>query len=87
MSRARLAYESDDDRLAATTVAGEPIEPDLLYRLAVSESLLHTDVEFPTLAESSVVERLDTQYRVLIEYARTVGIDPMVEGRIVRDGL
>ena len=87
VSGARLAYDYDEDRLTATTVAGDPIDPDRRYRLAVSEFLLHTDVEFPTLAESSVVERLDTQYRVLIEYARTVGIDPVVEGRIVRDGL
>jgi hypothetical protein len=44
-------------------------------------------VEFPTLTDSQVIERLATQYDVLIEYARTVGIDPTLEGRIVRYGV
>jgi 2',3'-cyclic-nucleotide 2'-phosphodiesterase (5'-nucleotidase family) len=87
VSGARLTYDHDEERLTEATVAGDPIDPDRRYRLAVSEFLLHTDVEFPTLAVASVVDRLDTQYRILIEYARTVGIDPRVDGRIVRNGL
>jgi 2',3'-cyclic-nucleotide 2'-phosphodiesterase (5'-nucleotidase family) len=87
VSGARLRYDHDDDRLAEATVAGEPVGDDRRYRLAVSAFLLYADTEFPTLAEASVVDRLDTQYEVLIEYARAVGIDPEREGRIVREGL
>ena len=87
VSGARITYGYDDDRLTDATVAGEPIDDDRRYRLAVSEFLLYTEVEFPTLEERHVVERLETQYEILVEYARTVGIDPKLEDRIVRTGL
>ncbi|WP_181692595.1 5'-nucleotidase C-terminal domain-containing protein [Natronomonas sp. LN261] len=87
VSGARLRYDHDDDRLCEATVGGDPIVDDEPYRLAVSAFLLCTDVEFPTLTEEHVVERLDTQYEILIEYADAVGIDPTVEGRIVRSGV
>ncbi len=87
VSGARITYSYDDSRLLDATVAGESIVDDRQYRLAVSEFLLHTEVEFPTLEKRHVIERLQTQYDVLIEYARTVGIDPVIEGRISRVGL
>lgn len=55
-----------------------------MYLLAVSEFLLHTDEEFPTLSDRYAIERLETQYDILVEYARTEGIDPAIEGRIIR---
>jgi 2',3'-cyclic-nucleotide 2'-phosphodiesterase (5'-nucleotidase family) len=87
VSGAQLTYDYDDDVLSNVTVAGEPIDDDRTYRLAVSEFLRHTEVEFPTLTNRPVIERLTTQYEVLIEYARTVGIDPDIEGRIIRYGV
>ncbi len=87
VSGAKLVYDHDDEKLLDATVAGEPIEDDTPYRLAASEFLLHTTVEFPTLTHTQVIERLETQYEVLIEFAETVGIDPVVEGRIVRNGI
>ena len=87
VSGARLVYDYADEQLLSATVAGKPIDDDQTYRLAVSEFLLRTDIEFPTLSDKHVVEWLDTQYDVLIEYARTVGIDPEIEGRIVRQGM
>ena len=87
VSGVRLAYDHAEDRLVEATVDGEPIDDGRRYRLAASAFLLHTDVEFPTLTESHVVERLQTQYDVLIEYAETVGVDPAIEGRIDRRGL
>jgi 2',3'-cyclic-nucleotide 2'-phosphodiesterase (5'-nucleotidase family) len=87
VSGARLRYDHDDDRLAEATVGGDPIDDDGRYRLAVSEFLLYADAEFPTLSRANVLEQLDIQYEILIEYARAVGIEPEVEGRIVREGL
>ena len=87
VSGARLGYDHDDDRLVEASVAGEPIVDTRRYRLAVSDFLLHTDAEFPTLSDARPIERLDTQYEILVGYAREVGIDPDVEGRIVRKGL
>ena len=86
VSGARLTYDHDDDRLREATVDGGPIAESATYRLAVSEFLLHTEVEFPTLAERHATDRLDTQYEILIEYADAVGIAPAIEGRIVRNG-
>lgn len=87
VSGARLTYNYGRSELSEATVGGEPIDDAKRYRLAVSAFLLHTETEFPTLAEDHVVERLDTQYEHLIEYAETVGIDPVLEGRIHRRGV
>jgi 2',3'-cyclic-nucleotide 2'-phosphodiesterase (5'-nucleotidase family) len=84
---AELEYDHADDALIAATVRGEPIDDAATYRLSVSEFLLATDAEFPTLTGRDAVARFDTQYEVLADYARTVGIDPAVEGRITRRGL
>jgi 2',3'-cyclic-nucleotide 2'-phosphodiesterase (5'-nucleotidase family) len=87
VSGAELVYDYADDALVEATIHGAPIEDATTYRLAVSEFLLETDAEFPTLSERDAVARLDTQYEVLADYARAVGIDPAIEGRIFRHGL
>ena len=87
VSGAELRYDHADGRLHEALVGGTSIDDDGTYRLAVSAFLLETDVEFPTLSEDHVVERLDTQYEILIEYADAVGVDPTLEGRIVRTGV
>ena len=64
------------------TVAGEPIDPDRRYTVAVSEYLLHSEHEYPTLAQRHRIDEADIQYEVLAAYARERGIDPEIEGRI-----
>jgi 2',3'-cyclic-nucleotide 2'-phosphodiesterase (5'-nucleotidase family) len=87
VSGARLTYDHDDGRLRAASVGGEPVVDSARYTLAFPEFLLYTTVEFPTLTADLPIERLDTQYELLIEYAEAVGIDPSIEGRIVRNGV
>jgi 2',3'-cyclic-nucleotide 2'-phosphodiesterase (5'-nucleotidase family) len=87
LSGAEVVYDYADDAVLEARVREEAIDDDARYRLAVSEFLLNTDTEFPTLSEGHAVDRLDTQYEVLAEYARTVGVDPRLEGRVVRRGL
>lgn len=87
VSGAELAYDHADDELLAATIGGESIEADGRYLLATTAFLLHTEGEFPTLTGVEPVATLDTQYEVLAEYARTVGVAPELEGRIVRTGL
>jgi hypothetical protein len=82
-----LTYDHADSALRSVTVDGDPIVDENRYRIATSEFLLHTDVEFPTLKPRDVIERLDTQYRILIDHAETEGITPVIEGRIAREGL
>jgi len=87
VSGARLVYDYADDALLEARVRGEPVDDDATYRVAVSEFLLTTDAEFPTLTERNAVGRYDTQYEVLADYARTVGVDPELERRVTRRGL
>lgn len=87
VSGARLTYDHDDGRLQSASVGGEPVVDSGRYHLAFPEFLLYTTVEFPTLADDLPIERLDIQYELLSEYAEAVGIDPAIEGRIVRNGV
>ncbi|MFC7227397.1 5'-nucleotidase C-terminal domain-containing protein [Salinirubellus salinus] len=87
VSNVRLEYDHGDGELVSATVAGDPVDPTATYRVATSEYLLHTAGEFPSLHEGQRVDTLDTQYEVLAAYARAVGVDPELEGRIVRTGL
>jgi len=65
-------------------VDGEPPVPDQIYRVATPRYLLETDREFPTLEKSHRVDSLDTQYEVIVDYARAVGINPELDGRVPR---
>ncbi len=87
VSGARLAYNYGTDELSSVSVGGKPVRADGTYRVAVSEFLLQTDVEFPTLTHEHAIKRLDIQYEVLIDHATAVGIEPMIEGRIERNGI
>jgi len=87
VSGARLRYDHADDALLSARVDGDPVDDDARYRLAVSAFLLETDAEFPTLTGRDPLARYGPQHEVLVDYARTVGVEPTVEGRIVRRGL
>ena len=87
VANVRLEYDHAAGELVSAEVAGRPVDPTATYRLATSEYLLHTEGEFPSLHEGQRIDTLDTQYEVLAAYARAVGVDPKLEGRIVRTGL
>lgn len=86
LSGASVIYDPDADELREVTVGGESVDPEGTYTLATTEYILSTDSEFPTLDRPQMVDRLDVQFDVLADYAREVGIDPVLEERIVFDG-
>lgn len=86
LSGASVQYDADRNEIRAAHVGGEPIELDATYTLATSAYILSTDNEFPTLERAHEIDRTDVQYEVVTDYAREVGIDPTLDGRIVIDG-
>ena len=82
VSNAQVVWDADAELLLEATVGGEPIDPEARYTVAVSEYLLHSDHEFPTLAQRHRVDEAGIQYEVLADYAREHGIDPKIDGRI-----
>lgn len=76
----------DGDAVDRVTVAGDPIDHEATYTVATTDYLLYSDTEFPVLTPAHRVEELETQHRVLVDYAEAVGIDPEIDGRIVSDG-
>jgi len=84
---AELVYDYAGHDLVDAHVGGDPIDDDRTYRLVTAAYLLHTADEFPTLTGLERVATLDTQYQLLVDYARACGIDPTIEGRVERRGL
>jgi 2',3'-cyclic-nucleotide 2'-phosphodiesterase (5'-nucleotidase family) len=84
LSGARVVYDRDDESVVEATVGGEPVAPDATYSVATSDYIFHTDHEFPAITEHRRSSVHDRQYDVLADYARQEGIDPELEGRIVR---
>ncbi|OYR73128.1 bifunctional metallophosphatase/5'-nucleotidase [Halorubrum ezzemoulense] len=82
VSNARVVWDDDAELVLEATVGGEPIDPDARYTVAVSEYLLHSEHEYPTLGQRHRVDEADIQYEVLAAYARKHGIAPEIEGRI-----
>jgi len=56
VSNARVVWDDDAELIREATVGGEPIDPDARYTVAVSEYLLHSEHEYPTLAERHRVD-------------------------------
>jgi len=77
-----LTVHRDGSGVEDVRLDGTPVSTDDTYTVATTDYLLHTDHEFPVLADHHRVERLSTQYEVLAAYASERGIDPAVEGRI-----
>ncbi|TKX55421.1 bifunctional metallophosphatase/5'-nucleotidase [Halorubrum sp. SP3] len=82
VSNARVVWDDEAELILEATVGGEPIDPDARYTVAVSEYLLHSEHEYPTLAQRHRIDEAGIQYEVLADYAREHGIDPEIEGRI-----
>ncbi len=82
VSGATVAWDSEAHRVESVAVGGEPVADDETYSVALSDYVLHTDDEFPSLRESQRVETAGIQYEVLVEYARETGVAPELDGRI-----
>lgn len=82
ISGATVCWDPKTCEVQRVEVGGEPIEDDRTYSVALSEYVLHTDDEFPTLREDHRASRGGIQYEVLVEYARETGIDPVRDGRV-----
>ncbi|WP_144797832.1 bifunctional metallophosphatase/5'-nucleotidase [Halorubrum depositum] len=82
VSNARVVWDADAELIMEAAVGGEPIDPEARYTVAVSEYLLHSEHEYPTLGQRHRIDEADIQYEVLAAYAREHGIDPEIEGRI-----
>ncbi|WP_138007202.1 bifunctional metallophosphatase/5'-nucleotidase [Halalkalirubrum salinum] len=85
VSNATVRWDEDANELTAATVGGEPIDPDRIYTVATAEYLLHSDHEFPVIDSTHYLDDHGVQHEVLASYARTHGINPAIEGRIVRE--
>lgn len=74
----------DGPSVETVHVGNEALDFDGEYTIAASRYLFETDHEFPALTTTHRNGTVDVQYEVLAEYARTMGIDPVIEGRIER---
>ncbi|WP_276301240.1 bifunctional metallophosphatase/5'-nucleotidase [Halorussus lipolyticus] len=83
VSGAEVVWNPDEATVESVRVGGEPLAEDRTYSVALSDYVLHTDDEFPTLREDYRVETGGIQYDVLVEYVRENEIAPEIEGRIV----
>ncbi len=83
VSGLRVIWDRTEDVVESLHVGGEPVDDDATYTIATADFLFHTSEEFPVLEESHRVDTLPVQYEVLAEYARSNGIDPRIDGRIV----
>ncbi|MFC7201625.1 bifunctional metallophosphatase/5'-nucleotidase [Halospeciosus flavus] len=84
VSGIELVWDHATDELVEARVGGDPVDLDATYTVATTDYLFHSEQEFPLLDDEHRGERFYTQYDVLVDYAREVGIDAEIEGRIVR---
>ncbi|UPV74324.1 5'-nucleotidase C-terminal domain-containing protein [Halorussus limi] len=82
VSGATVAWDPERHSVESVRVGGEPLADDRTYSVALSDYVLHTDDEFPSLREAHRVETAGVQYDVLVEYARENGVAPELEGRV-----
>mgnify|MGYP000733482734 CR=1 FL=1 len=82
VSGAELAWDPEARAVESVRVGGNPLDPDRTYSVGLSDYVLHTDDEFPSLRESQRVAEAGIQYDVLVEYARETGVAPEIEERI-----
>lgn len=84
VSGARIVWDDDRDEVVAAFVGGEPIDPEASYTVATSDYLLHSTQEFPAITQAHRGGEFEIQHDALARYAREVGFDAAVEGRIER---
>jgi len=84
VSGARIVWDDDRDEVVEAFVGGEPVDPAASYTIATSDYLLHSTQEFPAITQAHRVGEFEIQHDALARYAREVGFDAAVEGRIER---
>ncbi|ELZ94113.1 5'-nucleotidase [Haloferax mucosum ATCC BAA-1512] len=84
ISGARIVWDDARDEVVEAFVGGDPIDPDALYTVATSDYLLHSSVEFAALTQAHRAGEFEIQHDVIARYAREVGFDAEIEGRIER---
>ncbi|KTG27560.1 bifunctional metallophosphatase/5'-nucleotidase [Haloferax profundi] len=84
VSGARIVWDDERDEVVEATVGGDPIDPERLYTLATSDYVLHSTQEFPAATQAHRAGEFGIQHEELARYARDVGFDAAVEGRIER---
>ncbi len=78
----RAVWNRDTGRLTSLTVGGDSVDPDATYTLATNRFVLASTDWFPTLSIGHSVATHGPQYEALVDYARTVGVGPELDGRI-----
>ncbi|MFC5974012.1 bifunctional metallophosphatase/5'-nucleotidase [Halomarina salina] len=87
VSGASIVWDDVANELRSAHVNGGPIESTKQYDIATTEFLVENDTLFPAFRPDDVVEAYGLVYEVLVEYVRTVGLNPRLEGRIQRPTL
>jgi 2',3'-cyclic-nucleotide 2'-phosphodiesterase (5'-nucleotidase family) len=82
VSGVEVVWNPEREGIESVRVAGEPLDDDRIYSVALSDYVLHTDDEFPSLGEDHRIETAGVQYDVLVEFVRETGVAPEIEGRI-----
>ena len=65
-------------------IGGEPVDPSRSYTVATTSYLVETDHIFSSFGPEDVVASRGAFYESLVDFARTDGVNPHLEGRIVR---
>ncbi|AFK20376.1 bifunctional metallophosphatase/5'-nucleotidase [Haloferax mediterranei ATCC 33500] len=84
ISGARIVWDDDRDEVVEAFVDGDPIDSEALYTVATSDYLLHSSVEFSALTRAHRAGEFEIQHDAVARYAREVGFDAEIEGRIER---
>jgi 2',3'-cyclic-nucleotide 2'-phosphodiesterase (5'-nucleotidase family) len=87
VSGAGVVWDDAAGELLEATVGGEPIDPEGRYTVAVADYLVETDHVNAAFGEEDVVATHGIAREAIVDYAREVGIDPEIEGRIERPTL
>lgn len=83
VSGATLVWNQADE-LDRILVDGATLDATATYEVATSSYFVQTNHIFTTLKKPDVIDSFGPQYDALVEYAETNGIEPEIEGRIIR---
>jgi hypothetical protein len=73
---------ANDLELVEATVDDEVIDDDASYTVVLPSFEIHSDELYPVLTPDDQEESVGHQHDLLVEYARTHGLDPVLDGRM-----
>lgn len=82
VSGCSISYDFGSDELLDASVDGNALDDETTYTVATSRYVAQTNYIFSSLQLADVIESLDQQYEVLLQYSREEGIRPRCDGRI-----